>query len=49
MKECTNVSLFLFYNKVSQGEMNIKELVMMSAKNKLKVYNNEYNILIQKY
>ena len=42
MKSVQMLVYSYFIAKVSQGEMNIKELVMMSAKNKLKVYNNEY-------
>ena len=42
MKSVQMMLYSYFISKVNSGEMHVRDLVMMSAKNKLKVYNNEY-------
>ena len=42
MKSVQMMLYSYFIAKVNSGEMKVRDLVMMSAKNKLKVYNDEY-------
>lgn len=42
MKSVQMMLYTYFISKVADGKMFVKDLVMMSAKNKLKVYNDEY-------
>ena len=42
MKSVQMMLYTYFISKVADGKMSVKDLVMMSAKNKLKVYNDEY-------
>lgn len=45
MKSIQMILYSYFVMKVNMGELIIRDLVMMSAKNKLKVYKNEYGAL----
>ena len=42
MKSVQMILYSYFISKVNSGELPVKDLVMMSARNKLKIYKNEY-------